>query len=94
MKDKKRFWLTVLIIAFVQYIPVFALCLGPYIKTGALPTAVESGLIATLTGIIYILLLKMSKLKSHVFPKALKIFSILNFAFGGLYLILGLTIFR
>ena len=94
MKDrKKRIWLTVATIAFVQYVPALALFLGAYIKTGAMPTAIKAGVGALFTGLLYILLLKIEKVKSHVFPKALKIFSILNIAFGSLYVILGITIF-
>lgn len=94
MIDKKRFWLTIAIIAIVQYVPAIAITLGPYLETGELPSALKSGLGAIATGLIYIPLLKIEKLKSRIFPKALKIFSILNFAFGILYVILGITIFR
>ena len=95
MKDRnKRIWLTLAAIAFVQYVPALALFLGAYIKTGAMPTAVKAGVGAIITGLLYILLLKIDKLKSHVFPKVLKIFSILNIVFGSLYIILGITVFR
>ncbi len=91
--NKKRFWLTIAIIAIVQYVPALTIFIAAYIKTGVMPTAIKAGLGAIATGIIYIPLLKIEKLKGHVFPKALKIFSILNFVFGILYIILGITIF-
>lgn len=94
MTDKKRFWLTIAIMAVVQYVPAIAITLDPYLETGELPSALKSGLGAIATGLIYIPLLKIEKLKSHIFPKALKILSILNIVFGTLFVILGITIFR
>lgn len=93
-EKKKKIWLTIAVILLVQYIPAVILSYGKYLTTGEMLTAVEMGLGAIATGIIYIPILKSEKLKSRVFPKVLKILSILNVVCGCLYVILGITLFR
>ena len=92
MKEKtKKFIMTIVLFILVQQIPATLILMAPYLHTGVYPqpTALQSGLVAIVTSLIYIPLLRIEKLRNKIYPKVIKFIMIWNFVGGFIVIILG-----